>query len=180
MKGAAGLVADEEQLYRRIRESVGPQRCYQIDGGRVVFLHAAFNDPAKSPSVDRAALAQLDPNRTRVASEDGVVTLRAQDVRQRIGPIPKYDEKGKRTKEEYGIDVTSDPLLFGNCAHAIVVITPSNAGGGAFRRLKEGLARLATEAGWTIEPRSPLPQRALNHRVADLIQCLIFRLKGRM
>ncbi|SRR6266508_2290013 len=178
MRGAAGQVADVEQLYRRVSESIGTQICYQIEGDRVVFLHAAFNDPAKCPSVDRAELAQLDPHRTRITSNDGIVTLSAQAVRQRIGPIPKFNESGKRVKEDYGVDVKSDPL-FGNCAHALVEITPPNASGGAFRKLKEGLARLATEAGWTVKPKSPLPQRD-NFLLGDAARCLIHRLQGRL
>lgn len=52
-------VGDDEQLYRRVQESVGGQLCYQVVGDRIVFLHflhAAFNDPQKRPSVDRAIL----------------------------------------------------------------------------------------------------------------------------
>ena len=52
----SGVVGDDEQLYRRIRESTGQQLCYQVVDGRIVFLHAAFNDPKKRPSVDRAIL----------------------------------------------------------------------------------------------------------------------------
>jgi hypothetical protein len=177
MKGAAGEVADAEKLYRRVSESVGEQLCYKVEGDRVFFLHAAFNDPAKSPSVDRAALADGDPHRTRRTSADGIVTLHVDAVR-RIGPIPKFNEKGKRLKEVYGVNVSSDPVL-GDCAHALIEITPPNGSTGAFKKLKEALTRLATEAGWTVQPQSPLPPRT-DHPLSDTFRCLLNRVKGRL
>ena len=52
------VVGDDDQLYRRIQERAGEQFCFQVVDGRTVFLHAAFNDPKKRPSVDRAVRAE--------------------------------------------------------------------------------------------------------------------------
>lgn len=179
MKGATGGVADDEQLYRRVRQSIGAQVCYQIEAGELRFLHAAFNDPARCPSVDRARLAGQEPHSARMSVADGVVTLKAEAIRRRIGPIPKFNDKGKRLKESYGVDVISDPR-YGNCSHALVVITPPNGSGGAFMKLKEGLARLATEAGWTIAPQSALPNQIRLQALRVTVRCLIQRFKGNL
>jgi hypothetical protein len=116
-------VGDDEQLYRRVQESVGGQLCYQVVGDRIVFLHAAFNDPQKRPSVDRATLKyREDPHLSRRSAKDGIVSLQAAAIR-RLGPIPKLNERGKPTSEEYGVDVIAD-CLPGNCSHALVVMSP--------------------------------------------------------
>jgi hypothetical protein len=173
-----GAVSDDEQLYRRVQERVGEQFCYQIDGGRLVFLHAAFNDPKKRPSVDRAKLKYRgDPHLSRMSVQDGIVSLQAGRIRQ-LGPIPKLNEKGKPTSDQYQVDITSDPLP-GNCSHALVVMSPSTHSSGTFKRLKEGLARLATEAGWTLEPNAMLPER-YRYQVLDILTCLIHRFGGRL
>jgi hypothetical protein len=172
-----GDVADAEDVYRRVCELIGEQFCYSVEAGQVKFLHGAFNDPAKSPSVDRADLAEGDPHRTRIEPKYGVVTLQVKAIRERIGPLPKF-EKGRRTKETYGVDVYAQPRV-GNCAHAVIVIQPPNPSGGTFMKLKEGLVRLANEAGWTIEPNSTLPAPR-KRWLRELGKCLIFRLQGRV
>jgi hypothetical protein len=170
-------VGDDEQLYRRVQEHVGGQFCYQVDGDRIVFLHAAFNDAQKRPSVDSAILkCRRDPHLSRRSAEDGIVSLQAAAIR-RLG-IPKHKDKGKSTGEKYDVDVTADPVS-GNCSHALVVMSPSTAGSGTFRRLKEGLARLATEAGWKVEPNSVLPKR-YGYQFQDILICLLHRLRGRI
>lgn len=174
----SGVVGDDEQLYRRIRESTGQQLCYQVVDGRIVFLHAAFNDPKKRPSVDRAILkCGEDPHLSRLSAHDGIVSLQAAEIR-RLGPILKMNEKGKPTGDEYDVDVTADPPS-GNCSHALVVMSPSTPGGGAFMRLKEGLTRLATEQGWTIEPHSVLPKR-YGYQFRDILIGLLHRLRGHL
>jgi hypothetical protein len=182
MKGAAGQVAEEEQLFRRIRESVAGQMCYRADGGRVVFFQAAFNDPQREPSVDRPRL-RGNPNATRLSQDDGIVTLRASAIR-RLGPIAKLTERGKPAKDtqgvliQYSVEVLSDPY-YGNCAHALIAMSPATAGAGTFKRLKDGLARLATEAGWTIEPKNALTT-SKEHPLKDVVRCIMNRLAGRL
>jgi len=180
MKGMAGEVADDEQLFRRVRESVAGQTCYRVDGNRVIFSQAAFNDPKNEPSFDRERL-RSDPQMTRLSVQDGVVTLRAELIR-RIGPIKRLTEKGKQARDEagkpivYGVNPISDPR-FGDCAHALVVMTPDTAGAGVFKRLKDALARLATEAGWTIAPQASLGRRP-PHAFNEMVRCINRRLAG--
>ena len=69
------VVGDDDQLYRRIQERAGEQFCFQVVDGRTVFLHAAFNDPKKRPSVDRA-VPRGDLTSAERASE-GIVSLQA-------------------------------------------------------------------------------------------------------
>jgi hypothetical protein len=172
------VVGDDEQLYRRVQEKVGEQLCYRVEHGRIVFLHAAFNDPKKNPSVDRAILRhRRDPHLTRTSANDGIVSLQAAGIR-RLGPIQKLDEKGRPTKDVYGVDVAADPKP-GNCSHALVMMSPNIAGNGAFKRLKEGLVRLANDTGWTVEPHSELPKRH-GHQIRDFLMCLLHRFRRRL
>lgn len=171
-----GEVGDVEELYRRVRQSIGDQQmCYGVDGHRTVFLHAAFNDRSKRPSLDRANLKiARNPHYTRQGSEDGIVALQADAIR-RLGPIPQLNAKNRPKGQAYEVDVTPDPR-FGNCAHALVAMAPP-PGSGAFKRLKEGLARLANEAQWRVEPGSPMP-KARPGIVRDAFNCLLHRLRA--
>jgi len=163
-------VADDEELYRRVRETVAGQVCYQIEGGRVVFSQAAFNDPSKQPSVDRAKLRDFDPHRSRLTREDGIVTLEAGAVR-RLGPIPQYDNR-RQPLSEHAVDVVPDPIE-GNGAHALVVTQPPVTGRSVYKRLKDGLARLATEAGWRVTPGNPLPRRKFLAVLRDVFRWML-------
>jgi hypothetical protein len=171
-------VGDDEQLYRRIQEKIGEQFCFEVVDGRTVFLHAAFNDPKKNPSVDRAILKyRSNPHLSRMSVHDGIVALQAAGIR-RLGPITKMSERGRPTDTKYDVDVAADPR-FGNCSHALVVMSPSTPGSATFMRLKEGLVRLANEAGWMIEPHSKLPKR-YGHQFRDILNCLLHFLRGRL
>jgi len=178
----AGTVDDEEQLFRRIRDSVAGQPCFRTEGDRVIFSQAAFNDPDKSPSIERQRL-KSNPQLTRIASEDGIVTLRANEIRK-LGPIAKLTNKNKPAKDNkgrpitYDVDVVPNPR-FGNCAHALVVTNPETTGSGTFKRLKDALARLATEAGWTVAPNTPLTARP-EHPLIDAMHCFAHRASGKL
>lgn len=179
MKGWAGEVADEEKLYRRVRQTVAGQVCYQTDGDRVHFSQSAFNDPAHEPSLDRASV-RADPELARLSVEEGIVALQATAIRH-VGPVPKIGTNNKAAKDSEGrpiehvIDVVSDPK-FGNCSHAVVTVNPA-MGSGAFRRLKDRLARLASDAGWTIKPGTPTTGQREN-ALQDSIRCLRHRFAG--
>lgn len=173
-----GEVSDEEELYRRIRQSAGEQLCYRIEVDRTIFLHAAFNDPSKQPSVDRALLKiSRNAHHTRLSTEDGVVALRADAVR-RLGPIHKLDSKRRPTGEPFTVYVKPDPRR-ANCSHALIGMTPPTAGGAVFTRLKEGLVRLANDAQWRIKPSSPIAS-ARPGWFRDSLNCLVHRLRGRL
>lgn len=169
-------VGDDEQVFRRVQECVGDQFCFRIENGKTVFLHAAFNDPANNPSVDRAILKfKGDPHLSRRGSQDGVVSLQVAAIRL-LGPIPKLNEKGKPSGVQYTIDVIADPALL-NCSHSLVVMSPSASSKGTFRRLKDGLVRLANDAGWKVEPNSELPRRYV-YQFKNFLICLLHHIRG--
>lgn len=149
-------VEDDEQLYRRVPEKApGGELCFRLDSGRVKFLSAAFNDREKRPSVNRAKLHYFNPHRTRVSEEDGIVALLTSRVRQ-LGLVQVFDQRGQ-VRSEHAIDVIPDPKA-GNLAHAVIITQPPLTKDNAFKRLKDSLARLATDAGWYVEPGTPMPK----------------------
>ena len=151
-------VEDDEDLYRRVRETTpAGQICFEVANGRVIFSQAAFNDPRNRPSVDRAKLRDFDPQRTRISKEDGIVVLLTGRVRQ-LGHVQQRNQNGHHS--QHAIDVVPEHED-GNPAHAVITTRPPLTSSSAFKRLKESLARLATEAGWRVEPGSPLPRNDL-------------------
>ena len=153
MTNGPAPIANEELLYRRIRSFAGGQACYVVEGSRIRFTAAAFLDPKKRPSVDRANLRNGDPHRSRLTKDDGIVQLQTGTVRE-IGVIEKKDAKGN-TVSQHMVDVEAAPID-GNEAHAEITLSPE-VGGKAFERLKEALARLATDSGWLVLPGHNLP-----------------------
>lgn len=145
-----GKVEDDEVLYRSV-----PDRCFTIADGALRLTSTAFNDPAQKPSVDRAKLCDANPAYTRKRPTDGVVSLTACSVRQ-IADVVQNDKHGN-PKLAYAIDVIPDPvkdhpLLSDNLAHAIIMANPDFESGSVFRKLKESLARIASQGGWVVEP----------------------------
>ena len=85
-------------------------------------------------------------------------------------------------KQQLSVDqvrVAEPDPRFGNCAHALVVMNPDTAGSGTFKRLKDALARLATDAGWTVEPNTPITAKP-DHSLIEAFNCLWHRLSGRL
>ena len=170
------IVGDDDELYRRVPSATpaAGQICYRVENGRVIFGSSAFNDRGGSPSVDRAFLRQLNPHRTRLNADDGVVLLTADAIRK-LGPIQKVtkidDEKIVSTSV---VDVLPDPIYFRNFSHAVVKASPEISNS-AFKRLKEGLARVATECGWHVEPKTPLPPRTFAASLREAVQYLVYR-----
>ncbi len=150
-------VSDEEQLYRNVRGNlVYDEYSYDLTTGDVTFLPQAFKDREKEPSVDRAKLKDFDPEQSRISADNGIVTLITQELRQ-IGDVRTLDDKGSPVK--HAVDVTADPIPKKNEAHARIVVEPKVLGSEskkkkAFRLLRIALARLATQRGWTLEPRN--------------------------
>ena len=147
----ADKVEDDEVLYR----SVPSSGCFTIADGVLRLTSSAFNDPAKNPSVDRAKLCGANPAHTKKKPTDGVVSLTAISVRQ-IADVVQNDKHGDPILE-HEIDVIPDavknhPDLPDNLAHALIVSHPSFANDKVFKRLKESLARIASQGGWVVEP----------------------------
>jgi len=146
------FVADDEVLYRRVPNTTSH---FAYPEGRLHISSSAFNDPARKPSVDRARLRGNKPNLTKVRPTDGVVSLIARDVRA-IANVVQQDQLGE-VRQRHSVDVAPAPLepcgqAPGNPAHALIVTDPALASNSAFDRLKESLARLATDRGWLVEP----------------------------
>ena len=146
----ADKVEDDELLYRSV-----PNGCFTIADGALRLTSTAFNDPTQKPSVDRAKLCGANPAYTKKKPTDGVVSLTTLSVRQ-IADVVQNDKHGN-PKLVYAIDaipdpVMDDPVLPDNLAHAIIMVNPDFESGNVFRKLKESLARIASQGGWLIEP----------------------------
>jgi hypothetical protein len=149
-------VGDDEWLFRSIRAD--PSEFVTKDGKRIVQPRA-FADAAKEPSVDRACLCEDEPEHARKSDTDGVVSFQTNRVRQ--VHVVKGDPKGPPAKlTKYSVDVHPEPVykdnphdLPENLAHAVARAAPTITSDKVFRRLRESLARIATEHGvWRIEP----------------------------
>lgn len=147
---ASTPVLNEEDLYRSIRDE--PQLFGCDSRGALTRLSAsAFNDRAKQPSVDRAAMRVGGASESRKAQSDGVVTVVAADVRA-IRGVATMDAKGN-VVQLHEVDLLHDPEP-DNHSHALVITAPHVASDGAFKRLKEALCRIAERRGWAFRPHS--------------------------
>lgn len=145
-------VSDKEELYRSVRKDINADE-YRYDDGELVITSQAFRDSQREPSVDRAKLRDFDPNKSRIDKGDGVVSLIAKDVRQ-IGDVKS---KTENDETKHAVDIKPDPVS-NNEAHALITVQPEFFGSQSkqkksFKLLRIALARLATENGWTIEPK---------------------------
>ena len=148
-------VSDKEELYRNVRGEGADEYFYDPTTGHLIIESKAFLDRDTDPSVDPAQLKNFDPEQSRIRGKDGVVTLLTRKVRQ-IGDVVTNDGKGG--KVNHAVDVLADPTPQ-NEAHARIVVKPKFFGSDgkknkAFRLLRIALARLATQRGWTLEPRN--------------------------
>ena len=152
---AQDRVENDEILYR----CVPPSGVHQVIAGKLELSSTAFNDPTNQPSVDRAGLCGNNPSHTKKSPHDGVVKLVACEVRR----IELARSEPNAKPANYRVDVMPDPVLPGNdrglpsnLAHALIVADPTINSGSRFKKLKEALARLASNGGWLIEPTSPV------------------------
>jgi hypothetical protein len=144
------VVADDELLYRCI--FCGLDKNYRVGESGLELSSQAFTDRNQAPSVDRAKLCAFDPKFTQKNPDDGVVSLITGEVR--MINVSQNDQKGKPLFD-YKIDVCSRPTD-DNPSHAQIEPSPDYESKGAFRKVAERLARLATERiekqGWEIKP----------------------------
>lgn len=81
-----GDIGADELLFRSVYELD-----IEVSGEEITHLSSqAFADKSRQVSVDRAHLVDHDPRRSRMAPTDGVVVMRASDVRG-LGPIQHND-----------------------------------------------------------------------------------------
>ncbi len=145
------FVRDNEELYRRVRSESKFEE-YFIDRGKLIINPAAFNDPHKKPSVDRAELKELNPSLSRLNKTQGIVSLIVGNVRAIKDVETKTEDRGVL----HAVDVIYNPLP-DNCAHSQIIVDPEffdteSKQKKTFRKLRVALAKLATKNGWTLEP----------------------------
>lgn len=145
------LVRDDEELYRRVRSKSKFDE-YFFDRGRLIINPAAFNDPHKKPSVDRAELIEHNPYLSRKDKTEGIVSLVTIDVRT----IKDVETKTEEREVIHAVEVVYDPTP-DNSAHSQITVNPDffdteSKQKKTFRKLRVALAKLATKNGWTIEP----------------------------
>lgn len=144
------LVSHEELIYRAVRDTPDHHGC--DEQGKLLRLGtSAFNDPEKKPSVDRATLQAGGPASSRKVSSDGVVTLRAAEVRG-VSSAVTNNSKGKAL-HVHAVDVMHVPEPT-NYSHAQIESEPSIASDGAWKKLKEALCGIAMVRGWSARPQS--------------------------
>lgn len=141
------IVHDNECLYRRVSAN---SDWYHRDNGKYIIEPAAFQDRGRQPSVDRASLLG-NPNSAKRDSTDGVICIKAGDVRA-LGVAPGGPVR-------HSVDVIYAPSP-NNKAHALITVKPDffgdkNAKKNAFKLLRIALARLANKnhPRFILEPR---------------------------
>jgi len=140
-------VEDAEIVYRSVRDE--PKEHTVVDG-QLKISAAAFSDSKKRPSVDRARI-QVDVQLAKKSESDGVTALVAGPIRG-ISTVRRLD-KNQKVVQQHGVDVVAVPLEE-NASHAEVHCEPALEDDKVFRRLREALAVLATQAGWVVPPLS--------------------------
>ena len=146
-----GEVANEEKLYRRVRDQVGN---YTLENGRYRVSSAAFGDRGCQPSVDRAKLHNNDPRKTQKELTDFVVRIMCYEVRGILDVVHTINNQ----EQQYAIDVRPDPRRNiptepNNLAHSLIIASPEIPSNpkAVFKKLKIALARLAN-SNWEIGP----------------------------
>ncbi len=145
-------VKDDEELYRSVRGRLEDDEYYLDKQGNLNLSAKAFSDRNFKPSVDRAKLRD-DPSLSRLSETDGIVSLTARDVRASKEVTTKVHDK----ELVIDLDIIYDPTPK-NPAHSIIfanlgVCVSNNQKRRAFELLTYLLAELASEKGWTLEPR---------------------------
>lgn len=145
-------VADQEWLYRSIRPGSTE---YRVTGDGLKISPSAFDDRHHRPSVDRSAL-RIRPIEARLGAGDGVTRILTGDVR-RIGNI-RVDPNDPTSARYYSVDVVYRPTSIAqgdfrdNPAHCRIEANPHAERPNHYRKIREALARLATEQGWVVVP----------------------------
>ena len=145
-------VQDNEELYRNVRGKLEDKE-YSIQEGKLRIEYHAFWDSSLKPSVDRAKLKDFDPASALLCQTNGIVSIKAGDVRA-IGAVKT--KHANEVKADHAVDVIPDPTCE-NPAHAIIIVKPEffdskSKQKNAFKLLQIALAELATKNGWTLEP----------------------------
>jgi hypothetical protein len=136
------VVANEEILYRSVPEG---RNWVKLIGGECKPSAQAFNDKDRQPSVDRAKLLAHDPVRAKMQSSDGILQLKAGDVREEKIVKTEKQSGQPEVKVTLSVDIVPDPTKE-RPAHALVKFHPLPGGTSNFEKLKERLALLSSWA----------------------------------
>lgn len=143
------MVANHELLFRAVSDA---DEHHRIDeNGFLLLGQSAFNDRERTPSVDRAELQGGGPQATRREDADGVVILQAAEIRS-ICTVATCDAH-QNILRQHNVDVRHVPVL-NNYSHGQVEAAPHVTSGGAWKKLKEALCRVAMKRGWAFKPAS--------------------------
>jgi hypothetical protein len=143
----ADFVAGEEIVFRRVPNL---SSMFSYPEGKLRLSSCAFNDPNQTPSVDRSKLLNDIAETAKTESTQGIVSLLTHRIRA-IDQIKQSSTKGVY-EFTYKLDVVADPQPPQNLAHALITSVPDLRAKSMFGKLKERLAILASEGGWTVRP----------------------------
>ena len=152
LKMLATHVGDKERVYRCVFHSCNDGvQLYTLLPEGIKISSQAFRDSGKCPSVDREDLCDANPHHTQKSTEDGVVCILCERIRQ-IDDVVQNDKKGK-PEFVYRIDVVHRPELC-NIAHSQIESAPVYRNNKSFRRLMESLAYIVNSDSdaWLIMP----------------------------
>ncbi len=145
-------VDDSEDVYRAIRSGSDE---YVYIGGKIEFSSVAFADRNFAPSVDRSSMCIL-PRYAKKNATDGVAKLGVRQVRS-ICDIPVAPDPKGNGEQKFAVDVVHAPIQNhvtdpDNLAHCQVECDPTIGNNSRFKRLREALARIATQHGFVVAP----------------------------
>lgn len=141
-------VQDNDEVYRCIFPNNEEKGLvfYSYNNNTPRFSSASFNDKCSEPSVDIAPLCNFDPSKTIKCKGSGVITLLVEDIR-----TEKVNILSDKKEIEYLLDVKHTPSSK-NKAHGSILPNPQYKSKRHFKKIKERLAYIANQNGWTIEP----------------------------
>lgn len=139
-------VRDDELLFRRIPDQPA---FYEMRAGKLRLSRNAFSDAHNEPSVERAAYLEHAPLAAITKSNQGIVCLRAGEVRDITERITAG--RGNGIMREHRLDVVAAPSNR-SAAHAVIAAQPPIASASSFAKVAASLARLADKRGWLITP----------------------------
>jgi hypothetical protein len=142
-------IDDSEILFRCV--FYGRNLYKTEDNGTLRLSSTAFADKKQEPSVDRSSLCKEDPHWTQVDEKDGVVSIVTRDVRSIIKSGKNPDKNDDERTIIYSLDVVPKPTE-DNEAHAVVQPSPEYQTKNVFKKVRESLARIASERGWVLPP----------------------------
>ncbi|AWL95742.1 hypothetical protein CIT37_29085 [Bradyrhizobium ottawaense] len=144
------IVDDAEDLYRSIRANSDE---YTYQDGKLYFSSTAFDDRHMRPSVDRSSI-RTNPMDARKSPSDGITKVLAAAVRRscRVEIIENGNVVGSYAVDAIHRPIENEQDQVDNLAHCQIECNPTIANKSRFKKLKAGLANLANEQGFVVQP----------------------------